>query len=319
MGTIAKPCFGEKDGSIRYDGDISNTSIDYISESSINQLPSRRGIFQRGISATAAMVGTGSSSIFPQSARAGRKTDEKMSLMSTLDVAELLHPVPTFTIVDEKGVPFTVVGEDAKVTGYFFTSYPEASRILQLAKTSADKAISKAKADGKNSLQEIGTNPWKKARISTIPLDYAVTLVSKSNQMRGLYFKVAPAEEDVDDALAVTGAKYLSEGKVPLFYYEDFTIDTKEDDGTRKTPLYFRKDELEKDWRRLNPKKETPKINVTELFSLLSELVRPGGTDNELRNLVIVSPKESKTKRMECLKKGGNEAPFIVGKTNIVL
>jgi len=326
--TIAKPCFGEKDGSIRYDGGNSNNSIDDISEISINQLPSRRGILQRGISVTAAMVGTGSSSIFPQSARAakakgstvgGRKTDEKMSLMSTLDVAELLHPVPTFTIVDEKGVPFTVVGEDAKVTGYFFTSYPEASRILRLAKTSADKAINKAKADGKDSLQEIGTNPWKKARISTLPLDYAVTLVSKSNQMRGLYFKVAPAEEDVDDALAVTGATYLSEGKVPLFYYEDFTIDTKEDDGTRKTPLYFRKEELEKDWRRLNPKKETPKINVTELFSLLSELVSPGGTDNELRNLVFVSPKESKTKRAECLKKGGNEAPFIVGKTNIVL
>jgi len=319
--TIVKSCLGEKDGSIGYDGDISN-SVDDIGESSVNQLPSRRGILQRGISATAVMFGTGSSSFFPQSARAakaevstvgGRKPEEKVSLMSTFDVAELLHPVPTFTIVDETGVPFTVVGEDAKVTGYFFTSYPEASRILRLAKTSADKA------NGKDSRQEIGTNPWKKARISTVPLDYAVTLVSKSNQLVGLYFKIAPAEEDVNDALELTGAKDLSEGKVPLFYYEDFTIDIKEDDGTRKTPLYFRKDELEKDWRRLNPKKETPKISVTELFSILSELVRPGGTDDELRNIVFVSPKESNTKRTECLRKGGKEAPFVVGKTIIVL
>jgi hypothetical protein len=312
------------------DGDIYGDS----NKEDDNRLPPSRRIFmQRGIFATTtAIIGAGTTagtlSLFPQLARAAASEKEKVGLMTASDVAELLHPIPTFTIVDENGVPFTVVGEDAKVTGYFFTSYPEASRILRLAKASADKSIAKMKRDGEYSLEEIGSNPWKKARISTVPLDYAVTIVSKSNRMAGggVYFKIAPAEEDVNNALAVTGDDDLSEGKVPLFYYEDFTIDMNikgDDTGearNKKSPLYFRKDELEKEWRRLNPKvKEAPKVSVTELFSILTELVRPDGTDNELKDLVFISPKESETKRIECVRKGGKEAPFVVGKRIIVL
>mmetsp|Transcript_49034 Transcript_49034/g.101286 ORF Transcript_49034/g.101286 Transcript_49034/m.101286 type:complete len:337 (-) Transcript_49034:39-1049(-) len=279
---------------------------------------SRRGALRQGMASV--MVGT----ISPFSlagnpstaAAASEQPQEKEGLMSASAVADLMHPIPTFTLVDEKGIPFTVVGEDAKVTGYFFTTYPEAARILQLAKKSADKAIAKAKADKE---EDIGVNPWKNARVSTIPLDYAVTVVSKSMRMSGggVYFKIAPAEGDVDDALAVTGDEDLAEGKCPLFYYPDFTIDDGE--GKQKTPLYFRKDELEKEWRRTNPKTDPPQINVTELLSLLSELVRPGGTDDELRNLMFVSPRESMSKRQECLKKGGNEPAFVIGKRIIVL
>ena len=284
---------------------------------SIDQ-PSRRGILRQGLGTV--MIGTASSFSLvagPSSAHAkvaaAEKAKEAEGLMSASAAADLIHPIPTFTIVDKKGIPFTVVGEDAKVTGYFFTSYTEAARILQLAKKSADKAIAKAKADKE---EDVGINPWKNARVSTIPLDYAVTVVSKSMKTRGLYFKVVPAEDDINDALAVTGDEDLAEGKVPLFYYEDFTVD---DGGQQKTPLYFRKDDLEKQWRRLNPKEAPPKISVTELFSLLTELVRPGGTDSELQNLVFVPLKESEAKRQDCIKKGGDEPPFVVGKRIIVL
>jgi hypothetical protein len=290
---------------------------------SIDQ-PSRRGILRQGLATV--MIGTASSFSLvasPSSAHAKvaaaattpDKSKEAEGLMSASDAADLIHPIPTFTIVDKKGIPFTVVGEDAKVTGYFFTSYTEAARILQLAKKSADKAIAKAKADKED---DIGINPWKSARVSTIPLDYAVTVVSKSMRTRGggVYFKVVPAEDDINDALAVTGDEDLAEGKVPLFYYEDFNID---DGGQQKTPLYFRKDDLEKQWRRSNPKEALPKISVTELFSLLTELVRPGGNDSELRNLVFVPLKESESKRQDCIKKGGDEPPFVVGKRIIVL
>ena len=41
----------------------------------------------------------------------------------------------------------------------------------------------------------------------------------------GNYFKIAPAEKDVDDALAVTGKDDLAEGLTPLFYYEDFDFE----------------------------------------------------------------------------------------------
>lgn len=273
---------------------------------------SRRDLLQKGMTTIAFFL----AAAYPGSARAETTPAEKEGLMTASAVADLLHPVPTFTIVDAKGIPFTVVGEDAKVTGYFFTSYKEAKRILELAKKSADKSIAKAKADKE---ENIGINPWKSARISTVPLDYAITVVSKSMRTtgKGVYFKMAPAEDDIDDALAVTGDADLAEGKVPLFYYEDFKISM--DEGNGNSPLYFRKDELEKEWRRLNPEKAPPKVNVTELLSLITELVRPGGNDDELRNLMFVSPKESESKRKECLKEGGSEPAFVVGKRIIVL
>mmetsp|Transcript_16859 Transcript_16859/g.38664 ORF Transcript_16859/g.38664 Transcript_16859/m.38664 type:complete len:338 (-) Transcript_16859:32-1045(-) len=278
---------------------------------------SRRELLHKGIATAGVSLMT-----YPSFAQAATDANEKTEpegkegLMTASAVAALLHPVPTFTIVDKKGVPFTVVGEDAKVTGYFFTTYKEAQRILELARKSADKAIAKAKADKE---EDIGANPWINARISTVPLDYAITLVSKSMRMsgKGVYFKMAPAEDDIDDALAMTGDDDLAEGKVPLFYYEDFKASDAE--GTEKTPLYFRKNELEKEWRRLNPGQTPPKVNVTELLSVLTELVRPGGSDDELRNLMFVSPKESESKQKECLKKGGSEPAFVVGKRIIVL
>jgi hypothetical protein len=140
----------------------------------------------------------------------------------------------------------------------------------------------------------------------------ATTLVYKSSRAKGIYFKVAPAEEDVEDALAVTGDDDLAEGKVPLFYYEDFKINN-------KSPLCFRKKELEQAWRQENPKQDYPKLLVTELFSVLAELVKPGGADDDLRNLALLSPKESEKKRQECLKKSGNEPAFVIGQRIIVL
>ena len=51
----------------------------------------------------------------PLPSRAEESSTESEGLLSTSAVAELLQAVPTFTIVDKKGVPFMVVGEDAKV------------------------------------------------------------------------------------------------------------------------------------------------------------------------------------------------------------
>jgi hypothetical protein len=244
-------------------------------------------------------------------------TAEEQGVMSTSDVASLLHTVPTFTIVDKKGVPFMVVGEDAKVTGYFFTSYGEAERILRIAKASADKAIKQAKAEGKSD-EEAGTNPWTMARISTVPLDSAVTLVSKSSASfgGGNYFRLAPSEQDIDDALALTGQDDLAEGKVPLFYYADFTIEV---DGEKRSPLYFRKSELENAFRRANRGSNPPPVLVTELLAVLAEMVKPGGTDNDLKTLIFVPPKESERKRIDCEKAGGNEPSFFIGQRIIVL
>jgi Tic22-like family len=270
-------------------------------------------------------------------------------LMSASDVAKLLHTVPTFCIVDEKGVPFFVVGEDAKLTSYFFTTYGEASRILKLAKESSDRAIRDAKVDptmSEQQKQELGDNPWNTARISTVPLDTAITLVSKST--KSLYFKVVPAEDDINDALSLTGDDDLSEGKVPLFYYEDLTLPVNGGDGDdgsqqqQQTPLYFRKSELEQEYRRQQQQQQQrkkkskkdrddddvdvvllpetpPPIKVSELFSVCQEMVKPGGTDEDLLHLVFVPPKESNVKQKECLRKGGKQPAFVIGQRIIVL
>lgn len=123
---------------------------------------------------------------------------------------------------------------------------------------------------------------------------------------------------DIEDALALdkSGRKELAEGKVPLFYFEDFV---KESNGQKQSPLYFRKSELIEDWKRSNPSKEIPEVSVSELFSVMTEMVKPGGSDEDLKTLVFVSPRESDQKAKECLKAGGDEAAFKVGQTIVVL
>jgi len=249
--------------------------------------------------------------------------DESLAegLVSVNRVADLLHTVPTFAIVDKKGVPFMVVGEDAKVDGYFFTTFNEASRILDVARKSAEKSIEEAKRDKLQDADKL-TNPWKDARVSTLPLDTAVTLVIKSSSRQsggGSYFKLAAAEADIEDALAITGKDDLAEGRVPLFYYEDFTVDQ---NGESKSPLYFRKSELQKAYRasRKSPGGgKEPKVLVTELFAVLSEMVRPGGTDDDLKTLVFVPPAESLQRAKDCVRQGGNEPPLVLGQRNLVL
>lgn len=265
-----------------------------------------------------------------------KETQEAKGVVSTKTLADRLRVVPTFCIVDPKGIPFMVVGEDAKVTGYFFTTYGEANRLLTLAKTSADTNIRQAlvelRAQRKNQglpvlskqeeMDEIGVNPWKSARISTIPLDVAVTLVTKSMYSQksggGNYFQVAPAESDVEDALALdkNGKDELAEGRVPLFYFADFEL---MDRDSNKSPLYFRKSELVEAWKKQNPSVEIPEILVTEMFSVLEEMVKPNGNDLDLQSLVFVAPKESAQKAKQCKKAGGKESPFVVGKRIVVL
>lgn len=280
-----------------------------ISRASSDNEPStsRRQLLQ-----SVAWFGAALSSMAPLSAVA---EEETAGMVSTERVADLLRAVPTFCIVDAGGAPYMVVGEDAKVTGYFFTEYGEAERILKLADKSADKAIAEAKKDPSVDPEDL-VNPWKMARISTVPLDSAVTLVTKSmyasKKGGGNYFQIAPSSSDIEDALAVDGSDDLAEGKVPLFYYEDFMIDD-------KSPLYFRKTELEAAYKKQNPGKALPKALVSELFSVLSQMVLSGNDDEDLKILVFVPPAESKKKAMECQRRMGSAPAFVVGQRILVL
>ena len=167
----------------------------------------------------------------------------------------------------------------------------------------------------------MGINPWKGARISTVPLDFAVTLQSRG-RIAGSYFRVAPSEDDVEDALKIDAQRTeLPEGKVPLFYIEDFQIG---DDGG--IPLYFRKDQLLAAWKKEQVKKSNdrkttaaPQVKVTELFSVLTKMVNDYDKDDDLSKLILVPPGDSAAKARLCRKNGGNEEPFRLGERIVVL
>ncbi|KAL3806805.1 hypothetical protein ACHAXA_001087 [Cyclostephanos tholiformis] len=262
----------------------------------------------------------------------GRGYEEGMVSQSKL--ASLLKRIPTFAIVDARGVPYFVVGEDAKLTSYFFLSYGEARRILDVAISSADKAIRETKKEmkakkvvlTKDDADELEINPWRNARITSVPLDLAVSLASKG-KLAGAYFRLAPSESDIEDALAADGSDDLPEGKVPLFYIEDMTIT---DGGEVVSPLYFHKDQLIADYTRQlmtnknsngadgkSIKNLSPNVKVTELFATITEMIRPGGNDEELKTLRFVAPVDSKAKAEQCRR--GEEEPFRLGERLIVL
>eukprot|EP00984_Skeletonema_dohrnii_P017405 scaffold7909_cov115-Skeletonema_dohrnii-CCMP3373.AAC.2 len=268
---------------------------------------------------TAAAVLAASSSS-PSLAEEITKDSNKSGVVSTGKLASLLKSTPTFAIVDARGVPYFVVGEDAKLTSYFFLSYTEAKRILDVAISSSDQAIKETKKEikqkkgtvTKEDEVEIGINPWKQARITSVPLDLAVSLCSKG-KLAGAYFRLAPAESDIEDALQIDGSDDLPEGKVPLFYVEDFTIADQE-------PLYFQKEQLITDWKReqkSGDKTAEPVVKVSELFATITEMVRPDGKDEELKSIVFVAPLESEKRAKQCLK--GEKEPFRLGERNIVL
>ena len=66
-------------------------------------------------------------------------------------------------------------------------------------------------------------------------------------------------------------------------------------------------------------KASLPEIKVSELFSVLTEMVKPGGTDEELKSLVFVAPRESNVHAKECAKASKGETPFQLGQRIIVL
>ncbi|GAX28000.1 hypothetical protein FisN_16Lh302 [Fistulifera solaris] len=220
---------------------------------------------------------------------------------------DLLKDIPTFAIVDKQGVPYMVVGEDAKVTGYFFTSYEEAKRILQTADASADKLVRELKREQPNTDPKDLINPWKLATITTVPLDVAVSLTANTVAKTAKnYFKIAPSANDIEDALDLSGQADLEEGKVPLFYVEEFRS------PNGQQPLYFSKSQLLNDYR------GDGKVQVTELFATLKEILV--GEDPDLLKLTLIPPADSIARAHKITQQFKQEkAPFVLGQRIIIL
>jgi len=270
---------------------------------SISFVASTAMVFNKDFYAHAAILPSNSSSI--------DNGTTQQNMLKTL-----LSSVPVFTIVDPDGIPFMVVGEDAKISCYFFTTYAEADRLLSLARSSVDRTMNENNKEVEDN--ELSINPWKVAQISSVSLAFAVALVQRG-KIGGAYFYIAPADTDVQDALDLSPkVKELSEGKVPLFYMENFTIDGI---ATKRNPLYFRKADLLHEWRKYNLSRnqDPPPIQVTELFAVLKLLLASTQEDDDIRSIVLIPPVESIQKAEECKARLRQSQAFQLGKRILVL
>jgi len=196
-----------------------------------------------------------------------------------------------------------------------------------VAKISGDAARAEAVAEARRkkdagALRDLAAseNPWAGARIATVPLDLAVTLATRRRNGGETNFLLAPDQRDVADALAAdgNGARELPEGNVPLFYCDELTLPPENGETGAARPLFFRRGEVEEAWRSGHPGTEAPTIKVTELFKAVGEMVRPGATDPDLKELTFVPPKGSVKRAREIRKQEGEEVSFSLGQRIVV-
>ncbi|KAL7466603.1 hypothetical protein ACHAXS_006903 [Conticribra weissflogii] len=300
----------------------------------IHELPiatatiNRRALFHQTIaSAVAASTAATSSLLSPAAASAAEKPPPIVPLVTT---AQRLRRVPVFAIVDGNGTPFHTYDKDsAGGFGYFFTSYTSATYVLDDAKKAFEKAkneqASKVKSTSSGEGGTIGEDgqddvpdAWGQARIVTLPLDVVMQLSVKKTQSvaqngKGkkfdTYYQVIPSTEDLNAALRIeNGPRYSERGRVPLFYIDGLTIPSpsNEPDGATITmnPVYFRIKDLVSEYQKQNPnatyEEITPKIKVRELNETFRAMIRPGGKDESVRNMVFVPIPESVEKAKEC-------------------
>ena len=123
-------------------------------------------------------------------------------------------------------------------------------------------------------------------------------------------------KDDIQDAIATDGTSQdLAEGKVPLFYIEEFEISTEQKET--QIPLYFQKKQLIQEWMKRNPRIETPAVKVTELFSVLQSM--SSSEDEDLKKLTLIPPIDSAAKAKKCIQNGGVNSAFKLGERIVIL
>ena len=274
----------------------------------------RRRMLHAAFAGAASSVGTLAS---PLPSLAKEKPPPIIPLQTT---ARRLRAVPTFTIVDGVGTPFHTYDKDsAGGFGYFFTSYTSAQYVLEDArnafKKAKDEAAAKKERGEESSIggEEGGgdvPDAWGQAQIVTIPLDVAMQLsVKKTSSIAqngkgktfNTYYQVIPETADMNAALRIENSpRYNERGRVPLFFVDGLSLPSKEDPDSFSKPVFFRIKDLKEEWQRQFPDKDLPKVQVRELNETFRSMIRPGGGDASVRDIVFVPMAESVDKAKNC-------------------
>ena len=98
-------------------------------------------------------------------------------------------------------------------------------------------------------------------------------------------------------------SRYSERGSAPLFYIDDITLSsTNKEDGTitQYNPVYFRVQDLLSEYANRNPDAAASpvdeimaKVRVRELNETFRGMIRPGGKDESVKNLLFVPIPES--------------------------
>jgi len=247
--------------------------------------------------------------------------DKPPSIVAPVEIARRLRRVPVFALVTGEGTPFHTYDKDsAGGFGYFFLSYESATFVLQDAKDAFAKAKEVA-AEKRAAASESGEviegdgtddvpDSWGEAQIVALPLDYAMQLslkkttgiaLNSKNRSFSTFYQVIPSTDDLTDALQIdNGQRFQERGRVPLFSIDGLQLPT--GDGSPASPAYMRRKDLLAEWTKQNPTAPEPKIRVRELNEIFRSMLRPGGNDESLRNLVFIPDAESVRKAAECPK-----------------
>ena len=213
-----------------------------------------------------------------------------------------------------KGAEYVL--EDAK------KAFEKAKEVAAKAKEEAPSTITTTIAattitgedtDADSSTTDDVPESWGRAQIVSIPLDYALQLSIKSTKSLALngrgktfstYYQIIPDTNALNAALRIDdGVRYRERGRVPLFYVDGLTIPSNYANGGSVDggggssevlhPVYFNIKDLKAEWNRQYPGEELPPINVRELNETFRSMIRPGGKDESVRDIVFVSDSES--------------------------
>jgi len=249
----------------------------------------RRDAVSTLIQATSLLASTTTS---PSIASAAGKDQGTSSVVPPKELARRLRRVPTFSIVDDTGKPFMILeGSRPPPIGYFFLNYEAAKFVLEDAIRVAVEANYE--------------NVWANAKITTVPLDFAMQLSIKKRMRKGQdglnlesINDLIPSAADLDDASRIDkSGRYTQKGRVPMFYYEGLTLPP--DEATMgntepRVPVYFSKVDLVSQWNKQNPGTDPPKLQVLDLIETFQMLIRPGGSDSMgLKNIVFMPNEQS--------------------------
>lgn len=277
-----------------------------LASSSVNNEIDRRRMILQSIISTATCIS------FPTASHAIDK--------SVLDKqAKRFKSVPAFAIVNDEGVPFMILRNSGIASAYFFTSFEGASMVLEDARRDAKE-------------KDLETEKyWNDAKITSVSMEFALKL-SKGNPLaaaqNGIKYQsvydIIPSITALDNAARLdTSNLWKEQGRVPLFYMDEFEIPPEVEGGENRIPVFLEIADLLAAYEKKYPNSSVPPVKVVELVDMFSFLVGGGNSmkvnAKVAENFVVIANKDQKSKAVDLERNRDKSVPaYQLGKMSAV-